>query len=212
MVTLSVLFMWICCGSVYAHVCDTGVPCVYVSKDNWVTYSKPSVEPQYPPVTQSWKDPNAKLFVMIASFRDKLCPMTLFNAFTKAKYPNRLFPGVVQQNMPTDVDCVVEYCRLMRAARNTSSVASGVGCPYVDNIRIMRVNATESMGPTWARALGSTLLQDEEFCMQTDAHMDFVVDWDTKMLEMWALTGSFHFLAISCIQLLQLCEGRVFCR
>lgn len=43
-------------------------------------------------------------------------------------------------------------------------------------------------GPTWARAIGSTLLEDEEFCLQLDSHMDFVPQWDTKMMEMWAMT------------------------
>ena len=61
-------------------------------------------------------------------------------------------------------------------------------CPFEANIRMKRVNATEAKGPTWARALGSQLMEDEEFCMQTDSHMDFVPDWDVHMIDMWALT------------------------
>jgi hypothetical protein len=37
-------------------------------------------------------------------------------------------------------------------------------------------------GPVWARALGSKLIADEEFCMQLDAHMDFAPDFDIHML------------------------------
>lgn len=29
------------------------------------------------------------------------------------------------------------------------------------------------------------MLRDEEFCMQTDSHMDVVQDWDAKLLDMW---------------------------
>jgi hypothetical protein len=179
--------------------CDTGSSCIYVSKNNWVVQTEPKIKPQYPPISESWAKPDTTLFLMIASFRDKLCPRTLFNLFTKSKYPSRIYPGVVQQNEPSDIDCVYEYCRLMKvaAAAKDGAVSGGDSiklstdvsdCPYVDNIRILRVNASDSKGPTWGRAKGSTLLRNEEFCMQTDAHMDFVKDWDTSMMQMWADT------------------------
>lgn len=31
----------------------------------------------------------------------------------------------------------------------------------------------------------SYMLRDEEFCMQTDSHMDVVQDWDAKLMAMW---------------------------
>lgn len=34
----------------------------------------------------------------------------------------------------------------------------------------------------------SYLLADEEFCMQTDSHMDFLEEWDVLMMEEWAAT------------------------
>jgi hypothetical protein len=63
-------------------------------------------------------------------------------------------------------------------------------CPYKKNIKINRVNARDAKGPTWARAKGSAMVENEEFCMQTDAHMDFVRKWDVKMLAMWAKTNN----------------------
>jgi hypothetical protein len=33
-------------------------------------------------------------------------------------------------------------------------------------------------------------MKDEEFCMQTDSHMDFVPDWDVHMIDMWMQTGN----------------------
>jgi len=121
---------------------------------------------------------------MIASFRDKLCPVTLFNLYTKAAQPSRIFAGVVQQNTKEDPDCLFEYCRLVTGKNTTEN------CPHKDNIRLNRVNAKEAKGPTWARALGSLLLGDEEFCMQIDSHMDFVPNWDLRMFEMWKLTNN----------------------
>jgi hypothetical protein len=38
--------------------------------------------------------------------------------------------------------------------------------------------------------MASKMLEDEEYCMQIDAHMDFVPHWDVKMLKMWADTGT----------------------
>jgi hypothetical protein len=32
------------------------------------------------------------------------------------------------------------------------------------------------------------MIANEEFCMQIDAHMDFVPHWDRKMMAMWAAT------------------------
>ena len=162
--------------------CGSGDPCIYMDKDlGWIKFQEPtgSWKP-YPPKTNSWKSNSTTLFVMIASFRDKLCPVTLYNMFSKAAHPDRLFVGVVQQNLENDVDCLAEYCRL--SVGNSSKA-----CPYSENIRMNRVNAKDAKGPTWARALGSKMVGNEEFCMQTDSHMDFVPNWDLRMFEMWGM-------------------------
>jgi len=38
------------------------------------------------------------IHVGIASYRDPLCPKTLYNMFTKAKHPEKLRVRVIQQN------------------------------------------------------------------------------------------------------------------
>ena len=40
------------------------------------------------------EDPTTTIYLTISSYRDKLCPVTLFNLFTKATYPNRIAVGV----------------------------------------------------------------------------------------------------------------------
>ena len=159
---------------------------IFLDKDiGWTTYIEPTGSNlPFPTLTESWSKDDTTLYLSIASFRDSLCPKTLFNAFSKSAHPKRISVGVVQQNEEGDIDCLVEYCRLMKEAGKSS----GDSCPFEENIRISRVDAKTAKGPTWGRAKASTLLKDEEFCMQTDAHMDFVPDWDVKMMKMWADT------------------------
>jgi hypothetical protein len=59
------------------------VPLQYVSGP-----SKPM-----PPVSESWKDNGAEIFVGLVHYRDRRCSDTLMNLFGKAKYPDRIHVG-----------------------------------------------------------------------------------------------------------------------
>lgn len=107
----------------------------------------PSSPPPPPPKTDSWKSWDTQLFVGVSSFRDKRCPQTLMNYFTKAKYPSRVTVAVVQQNDHEDVDCVTEYCNLM------GGYAEGPSCPHFANIKTLRVEAKHAAGPCYGRHL-----------------------------------------------------------
>lgn len=100
-----------------------------------------------PPKTDSWRDPGATLYVGVSSFRDHRCPQTLYNYFTKAKHPERITVGVVQQNDRDDVDCVKEYCNKMGGFKE------GPECPFFDNIKTLRVEAKWAAGPCYGRHL-----------------------------------------------------------
>ena len=168
-----------------------GSAAVFRDKETgWQIYEEP-VAPYlpFPTVSDSWSKDDTTLYLSIASFRDKLCPLTLFNLFSKAYNPKRISVGVVQQNAPDDIDCLEEYCALMKKSAKFLSLY-GESCPFEKNIRMMRVDSKTAKGPTWGRAKASSLIKDEEFCMQTDAHMDFVPDWDVKMMAMWAATNN----------------------
>jgi len=147
----------------------------------------------YPPKSDSWKSPNSTIFVGIAAYRDSRCPKTLYNMYTKAKYPDRLFVGLVQQSDDkNDVDCVAKFCELMGAntgmdKRGNADVERAKKCPYFNNIRVNRVSHHLARGPTFGRHLQSYLIHDEEFCMQTDSHMDYVEHWDQKLVDMWGM-------------------------
>lgn len=106
------------------------------------------------------------IFVSIASYRDENCPKTLSSLFENAKYPERIFVGICQQNKNSDISCLSE------------------NFPYKNNIRMIYKDYKEAKGPTWARYLCSTLYQNEDFFLQIDSHSLFVQDWDEKCIHM----------------------------
>eukprot|EP00606_Chrysophyceae_sp_TOSAG23-5_P000976 GSChrysophyteH2.ASY1.ANO1.778.1 assembled CDS len=191
--------------------CGGGDPCVFVNRDaQWVEYI-PTNDPRnshkpkpVPPQPGSFEGEDVPILISISSFRDKLCPVTLFNIFSKAQHRDRIAVQVVQQNdNALDKDCFDEYCKLMQAkyGYGSSGDTSAYICPYADNIHVLRISAAEAKGPQWARGIGSEMLQQsfaaaaeyqdstvasESFCMQTDSHMDFVADFDRLVISMWA--------------------------
>jgi len=130
-------------------------------------------------------NPGARIKVLLSSFRDPRCAQTLDNLFKRAKNPSRLYVGVVDQQYPKrdKLDCLALYCAMH---------APGP-CPHAEQIESLRVDASQpgAQGPIWARAIGSQLVHDDdEFCMQTDAHMDFRNDFDELLLKTFAMTGN----------------------
>jgi hypothetical protein len=179
--------------------CGGGDPCIFVNRDvGWIGREDTEYSEHQPPPVQF--DPalvnETSIFVSISSFRDKLCPVTLVNMFTKAVSPHRVTAAVVQQNIPGDVDCLEEYCTLMYLRANPDITRHSLGgndevlktCPFTSQILMNRLDGNTARGPTWARSFGSKMVGDQEFCMQTDSHMDFAHHWDSSMLGMWAST------------------------
>ncbi|CAM9364997.1 unnamed protein product [Choristocarpus tenellus] len=148
-------------------------------------YRNKSAPQPYPPVSNSWNLPETSLWVGIASFRDSRCGKTLFNMFSKAGHPKRVFAGVVQQNDDGDESCLENYCRLMAGETENKDGGESSNCPYLENIRVLEMDASEAQGPCWGRHMQSYLLADEEFCMQTDSHVDYVKDWDVLIMKEW---------------------------
>lgn len=73
-------------------------------------------------------------------------------------------------------------------------------CPHIDQIRKLSVHHYAAKGPIWARSLARKILGDEEFCLQIDAHTEFVSEWDDKVKHEWAATGN-EFGIISTVPL-----------
>lgn len=74
-------------------------------------------------------------------------------------------------------DCVRDYCR--------KAMSNGV-CRYKENIHKVEMTHQDARGPSFARYMQQSLINKEEFCMQVDAHVDVVQDWDVELTRMWA--------------------------
>ncbi len=119
------------------------------------------------------------IYVGIASYRDFRCVQTLENLFERAKYPQRLFVGIVDQidssgeDIPCQLDCT------------TVGISEEI-CKH--QIRYYKLEASLSMGPTLARHLTQRMYKGEYFVLQTDAHMEFLKDWDFHIVKQWQST------------------------
>ena len=119
------------------------------------------------------------IFVGIASYRDFRCVQTLENLFERAKYPQRVFVGIVDQidssgeDIPCQLDCT------------TMGISEEI-CKH--QIRYYKLEASLSMGPVLARHLSQRLYKGEYFALQTDAHMEFIKDWDFHVVKQWQST------------------------
>ena len=104
------------------------------------------------------------IFISIASFCDSVLFFTLEQAVKKAKYPNQLHFGIVDQSYlnsrhPAPADVF--------PARLTS----------------ITIDPSQARGPCWARNVAMSLYDNEDWFFQIDSHMDFKQDWDSYLVE-----------------------------
>jgi hypothetical protein len=121
-----------------------------------------------------------------SAYRDVRCGKTIADAFSKAKYPDRLFAGAIDQISPTDPKALDVYCKTMKE----KGLWKDGECPWKDHVRVDEVSYLESKGPIVARARQPALMKGEHFCMQIDAHSMFVQDWDVKVMKQWMDTSN----------------------
>lgn len=117
-------------------------------------------------------DLHPTIFVSIASYRDPDCQNTVRDLFEKAARPERVFIGICWQFVPKeDDDCFVVETR-------------------PEQVRTIRVHASESKGACWARNKVQSLYQGEDYFMQIDSHMRFAQGWDELLIGMLAQCDS----------------------
>jgi len=131
---------------------------------------------------------DGSIFLSVATYRDENCPNTLIKAYEKAKNPEKLFIGLVQQNchsncrsgvlegggmedVEPDIDCHKAFCDSSQGK-------------YCDQVRLLDIDEPESLGPYAARYFASKMWYGEEWYMQTDAHMTWKQDWDEISVSM----------------------------
>jgi len=122
------------------------------------------------------------IFVAVASYRDWQCRFTVESILSRAKYPERIRIGVVDQVTDEDDKCdePIESC---------DSKPSQALCKYTDQVDVFRMEAIQSVGPVFARHLGHRLYRGEYYAMQSDAHVTFTQDWDVDIIEQQEVTG-----------------------
>jgi hypothetical protein len=102
-----------------------------------------------------------KIFINIASYRDDHeLWATVKDAVRKAEHPERLRFAVVDQT----------------AAPVSEATLAQVAPAQIE---YLYVDYRFSRGPCWARALGYTLLYEEDYVLQVDSHSRFDNNWDT---------------------------------
>ncbi len=145
-----------------------------------------TLEP-YPPKDKLYEKSDTPLFIGISSFRDSQCPKTVYDLYRKAKHPERITIGIVQQwKSDEDIDCLEGYCMMVKEQDPEMWEASGGVCPYFHQVKILRLDYREALGCCYARHFQSYMLRDEEFCMQIDSHTTAIHDWDKQLMDMWA--------------------------
>jgi hypothetical protein len=130
----------------------------------------PSKAQARPPVALCER--SSRIFVSIASYRDRLCKATVESMYANARFPERVYAGVYEQNKADDDD---ESCL---------AGAGSVAARYAGNVRTVTVDASAASGPCTARYQCSMLMRDEEAFLQIDSHSEFAQGWDVHAIHM----------------------------
>jgi UDP-GlcNAc:polypeptide alpha-N-acetylglucosaminyltransferase len=116
---------------------------------------------------------NDTIFVSVASFRDGECGAMLQDMFARARHPERIHAGVVEQHAPGDKPCLHP---------NFTDCQLKAFCPS-DNIRVRKINPKDARGPTFGRYVAMLMYRGEKFYMMIDSHNRFVPRWDQIIID-----------------------------
>lgn len=101
---------------------------------------------------------------------------TVESIFKRAKFPERVRVAVVDQI----VESVDDSCG--EAPEECSMNPNQGSCIYLNQIDVLQIDASLSVGPMFARHIAHRLYRGEYYVMQIDAHVTFVQDWDTDIV------------------------------
>mmetsp|Transcript_13887 Transcript_13887/g.26153 ORF Transcript_13887/g.26153 Transcript_13887/m.26153 type:complete len:701 (+) Transcript_13887:43-2145(+) len=122
------------------------------------------------------------IYVSISSYRDYRCTHTVEMLFGQAAHPERIRVGVVDQlDLEEDERCI----KTSHLKKSCEEDPEQVMCKYAHQMDVYEMDANLAVGPVLARHIGHRMYRGEYFAMQTDAHMEFVNDWDVDVIEQW---------------------------
>jgi [Skp1-protein]-hydroxyproline N-acetylglucosaminyltransferase len=122
------------------------------------------------------------IFLAIASYRDFECRSTVESAFKWAKYPERVRVAVVDQVVDgEDVVCnePIQPCK---------DDPEQALCKYKDRVDVYEMEAQLSIGPVFARHIGTRMYRGEYYITQSDAHVTYTRNWDVDIISQMETT------------------------
>ena len=114
------------------------------SMGKWVSFEEP--EPvnsgTLSPLSRSWAEPTAEIFVGMIHYRDRRCSLTVENLLTKAKYPERIHIGTLIESMCSTLRSkrINNSNRIRIAAAALLSSATWIRVRVRDHSRFTRCN------------------------------------------------------------------------
>jgi hypothetical protein len=109
------------------------------------------------------------IFVSVASYRDSECSGTIESLYNNAKYPERIYVGICEQN---------------KAGYTSEICTNGNKNIPLGNIKVHRLDYKQAKGPTYARYFCSKLWSGQEYYFQIDSHTKFEKNWDESLIKM----------------------------
>ena len=101
--------------------------------------------------------------------------------------------GIIEQNTPEEHYCFEEYCKkyhnvdkfykripIRRDVTKIMAEPERTSCPHYDQVRFLAFHNKAAKGPGFSRTMIRKILANEEYCMQTDAHMKFTKNWGNE--------------------------------
>lgn len=136
---------------------------------------------KFPSAETGLDGPEPRIFVSMASYRDRWCPSTLLSMYLNATTPSRVRVSLVEQVTASDVRCVskakVDSVTLhpIKRAAFRKWLRLGVMVTYVD--------AADAKGPAYARYTASLRMRpDDAYFLMIDSHTRFEPKWDATLI------------------------------
>ena len=101
-----------------------------------------------------------RIFISIASYRDPELESTIKNAIDNSAYPENLYFGIIHQGLAKELPDL----------------------SWVRNKKIVSMHPRDARGAGFARSKAMELYDGEEYFLQIDSHIQFVKNWDSKLI------------------------------
>lgn len=131
--------------------------------------------------------PTESIFVSIPNYRDPETSKTIYDLFSKAYAPHRIYVGLCNQteNTPSERNVIDHTCTLAQSSLHSDTkFTDNFEAFFSTHVRVEWVKYTSARGPVIARAaIEKRLYSGEKYIMMIDSHMRFQTSWDEKLLE-----------------------------